>query len=366
MNILLLTDSFPPMVDGVSRCVAGLAHALHAAGHTVAVLCPRVPGAAYAYPFTVHTFASFKFGYAEYRAGFPFIRGLRADILHAHSPFVSMWAARRLRRAHNIPVVFTQHTKWGLDIARAVRATPLRRLAEQIIYNNTNAADAVWAVSRGAGEYLRQNGFRGDFTVMPNATDMPPKPHRNENDKPPRLLFVGRMMRYKNIFLILDALAILRVKGFTFNMDFIGAGADLTPFKAQAAEMGLSSAITCPGQINDRDIIQDYFANADVFVFPSVYDNAPLVIREAAACKCPSLVVRGSSASEILEDGVTGFFADESAESVARGIEAALLDRAALETVARNAFDRVYAPWDAVIGRSLSRYEAVVRKAKVL
>ena len=378
MNIAILTDSFPPMIDGVSRCALGYASALHEGNYgNCIVIAPEMPKVEYEYPFPIYTYKSLRLPYAEYRAGHPFtprliarLKALNIDILHVHSPFLSMTVARQLRRFLNIPIVFTQHTKWGFDIACAVSNKALRKMVEVYAYNNIDAADEVWAVSRGAGEYLRSQGYKGEFKVMPNGTDFPScEPDssltleiNSRFDLPgdvPVFLFVGRMMWYKNIRLIIEALGILRRRSIDFRMLFVGEGDDLADIITLTEDEGLSDAVFFAGKISNRELLRAYFSRCDLFVFPSVYDNAPLVIKEAAACSCPSVVVRGSSASEILEDGVSGFFADESAQSIADAVLDALSDRERLERVSEAAFEQVYVTWDKVIQESAARYEVV-------
>ena len=381
MNVAIITDSFPPMVDGVSKCALGYAKSLHEGDYgDCIVIAPQVPKAKYNYPFPVYRFASIGLPYAEYRAGHPFIptlasklKKMNIDILHVHSPFTAMTIARELRYFLKIPIVFTQHTKWDFDIKRAVPGKLLQNNILRFAYNNIRAANEVWTVSRGTGEYLNEHGYDGEYIVMPNGTDFSQgnvnpeclaeiETRFNLPNDVPTMLFVGRMMMYKNIGLIIEALDILRRQQFEFRMIFVGDGEDLPKAQKLAADKGLDDVIHFAGRVNDREMLKAYYTCSDLFLFPSVYDNAPLVVREAAACSCPSVVVRGSSTSEILEDDVTGFFADETAESVAEAIEKAFSNRENLEKIASTAAEEVFLPWNKVIQRSVDRYE-IVKKA---
>jgi len=312
----------------------------------------------------------------EYRAGYPFLPALSKkfkkydiDIIHAHSPFTAMTMSRQLRRVHKIPIIYTQHTKWEYDIARAVAIPAIRRSLEKYLYKNINAADDVWAVSHKTGEYIVNNGFRGNYTVMQNGTDFI-QTDADENflrDINERyklspdtvlLLFVGRMMWYKNQMLIFNALEILQSRGFDFKMVFIGDGRDLLSMEKTAREKNLGGRVFFTGRIDDRELLRAYYTRADMFVFPSTYDNAPLVIREAAACGCPSLVIRNSSASEILEerkDIRTAFFSDENPQSLAASISDAFADREIYEFVRKNAADKVYRIWSKVVESSVEK-----------
>jgi len=369
------------MMDGVGRSALGYAKALHEGGYgKCIVIAPRIPHLKYDYPFPVYGFKSIKVLYDEYRAGHPFtpylIRKLRAmdtDILHAHSPFISMTLARELRRYLKVPIVFTQHTKWDQDIAAALSSKLLRRKIERYAYKNMSRADDLWAVSRGAGEHLISRGYEGSYIVMPNGTDFLPGTADPEMlaqinrrfslpEGVPVLLFVGRMMWYKNIKLILDALDILRKSQFPFRMIFVGGGENLESIKKTTAEMGLGGFVHFTGRVNDRNILMAYFMRSDLFVFLSSYDNAPLVVREAAACACPSLVLQGSSTSEIIDDGVNGFYVQENAQYAAAAIETIFSDPVRLAEVSKAASEQVYLTWGKAVERAVERYE-IVKKA---
>jgi len=378
MNVAIITDSFPPMIDGVSRCALGYAKALQEGGYgNSIVITPRMPNIKYDYPFPVYGFSSVSIPYADYRAGHPFIpalvntlKSMNVDLLHSHSPFTSMILARQLRRFLKIPIVFTQHTKWDFDIAQAISSKVLQRELEHYVYKSISKADEVWAVSRGAGEYLNSRGYKGDFVVMPNGTDFR-KTSVDEAlvgqlskrydlpDGVPVLIFVGRMMWYKNIGLIYDTLEILIKRGFDFRMFFVGDGEDFTDIRKDATSRGIDKYVIFAGRVSDRDELTTYYTRSDLLVFLSTYDNAPLVVQEAAACQCPALVTRGSSTSEILEDGVNGFFVDEDAKEAADAIQKIFTDRKRLEEVSEAASNQVYLPWDKAIRQAVERYEYV-------
>jgi glycosyltransferase involved in cell wall biosynthesis len=382
INVALITDSFPPMADGVARCAVNYARSLTEGDYgNCVVITQRTPGELYYdYPFPVLGFPSMSLPRFDYRAGYPIVpilinhlKKMDIHLIHAHSPFTSMVIARQIRRRLRIPIVFTQHTKWEYDIKRAVRGGMLRRVVETLVYDNIEAADDVWAVSRGTAQHMCNRGFSGDYIVMENGTDFPQGDADEAmlreicqtyglSEERPVLLFVGRMYWYKNIRLILEALALLHGQGFAFDMVMVGDGADLPDIRSLAAAKGLESRVHFTGKISDREKLRALFTRAELFVFPSVYDNAPLVIREAAACRCPALVIRGSSSAEILEDGKTGFFAEESPEGVANIIADALNDPERLSRVADGAAEHVYLPWSKVVARAAERYHEVVRK----
>ena len=181
-GICLLNDSFPPMIDGVANAVVNYARRLTERGDPVTVATPAVPGADDStFPFPVLRYPSFdtrkKFGYVS---GRPFSPELAArlqkegvGILHTHCPIVSTFLARELRDVVDAPIVLTYHTKFDIDIAKAVRGKLLQESAIHALVQNISACDEVWTVSRGAGENLRSLGYQGEYLVMPNGVDLP-------------------------------------------------------------------------------------------------------------------------------------------------------------------------------------------------
>ena len=187
---------------------------------------------------------------------------------------------------------------------------------------NINACDEVWTVSHGAGENLRSLGYEGDYIVMPNGVDIPRGRVSDEEilaatsgydlpDGVPVYLFVGRIMWYKGLRLIVDALAGLREANKDFRMVFVGNGADMDELKAHAAKCGVLDKCIFPGASYDRQTLRAWYSRADLFLFPSTYDTNGLVVREAAACGLASVLIRGSCAAEGVLDGVNGFLVDE-------------------------------------------------------
>ena len=93
-------------------------------------------------------------------------------------------------------------------------------------------------------------------------------------------LFVGQHIWEKNLGFLLDSL--VRLSDIPFRMYFVGSGYASHELKQKVVELGLASKVSFVGSIVEREILKRYYVAADLFLFPSLYDNAPLVIREAA------------------------------------------------------------------------------------
>ena len=386
MKICLLNDSFPPAMDGVVNVVLNYAdHLGKDHGAQVVVGTPEYPDADYGqYPYRVIPYQSFDTTAltSGYRAGLPFsgkameeLNTFGPDIIHSHCPVASTILARLLREQNEAPVVFTYHTKFDIDIHRAVKLPVAAEETIRAMVANIEACDEVWAVSRGAGENLRSLGYTGDWRVMHNGVDFA----RGRVDEAtvakvtagydlpagvPVLLFVGRMMTYKGLPLILDALKLLLDAGQDFRMVFIGKGADKALMEEKARTLGLEKKCIFVGPVYDRDELRAWNTRADLFLFPSTFDTNGLVVREAAACGLGCVLIKGSCAAEGITDGRNGFLIDESPAAMTALLREVCKDLPLLHQVGQHAMDEIYLSWQSAINTAYDRYGAILELKK--
>ena len=380
LKVCLINDSFPPAIDGVANAVTNYADIITRQHGEATVVTPYYPDADdSAFPFPVVRYPSVDMTkLVGYRAGMPFssqvFQQLETggfDIIHSHCPITSTVLARALRERIRVPVVFTYHTKFDIDIANAVRGKLLREGAARILAENISACDEVWVVSRGAGENLRKLGYKGDYIVMPNGVDFP----RGRVDDAlveqvtagydlpqgaPVFLFVGRMMWYKGIRIILDALKKLADDGTDFRMVFVGAGNDKDEIEVYTQSLGLDGRVLFSPAIRDRNRIRAWYCRADLFLFPSTFDTNGLVVREAAACGLGSVLVAGSCAAEDVTDGESGFLIEENADSMVAKLRQILKTPEVMGRVGEGAQREIYVSWEEAVSRAYERYFTVI------
>lgn len=309
-TICLLNDSFPPIIDGVANAVVNYAENIEKHhGHAV-VVTPAVPGADDSgFPFPVVRYPSIDTRrLVGYVAGYPFspetalrVREEKVELLHTHCPIASAILARSLREVVDVP-------------------------------RGRVSAAAVAAATAGY--------------------DLP--------DGVPLFLFVGRLMWYKGLHIILDALRALREQGQAFRMVFIGAGGDEKEVRAEVETLRLSDRCFFTGSIADRETLRAWYSRADLFLFPSTFDTNGLVVREAAASGCPSVLIAGSCAAEGVTDGRNGFLIEENAVSLCAKLTALCVDREAMRRVGENAMRELYLSWEDAVARANERYAVVL------
>lgn len=383
MKIGLFNDSFPPSIDGVANTVVNYADILTNIGECPVVITPKYPGVKDNYPYKVYRYRSVNVKKSiPYRFGVPFhpkdvaeITKEDFDIFHVHCPFASMVLANECAKTSKkkTPIVFTYHTKFDLDIDNYVTVKPINNLAQNFLLDSINLADEVWAVSNGAIDSLRSIGYTGKVAVMPNGTDFKKgkstnaeikeinKKHSLDNDELV-FLYCGRMMWYKNIKIIIDGLKKLKNENIDFKMIFIGDGPDKPEIEKYVKEEKMDSFIIFTGAIHDRNEIRKYYSRASLFLFPSTYDTSGLVVKEAAACDCPSVLVKNSCAAEGVTDGVDGILIEENSEDFARKIHEVLSENGILNRLGINAGKNIYYSWEDSVRDALSEYKKIIEK----
>ncbi len=371
----LLNDSFPPLIDGVANAVVNYATTIHKKYGEVLVVVPRYPDVKDDYPFPVLRYTSFntvkQFGY---RAGYPFSKeaisaatAFAPTVIHSHCPIASLFLGRALRASTGAPLVCTYHTKFDIEVRKAIESNILQSAAIKLLVKNMEACDEVWVVSEGAGENLRGMGYQGDYVVMENGVDFPlgrvseeeVQAARKElglSEDIPTFMFVGRMMWYKGVRISLDALKAAKERGEKFRMILIGDGGDRAEIEEYVHTLGLERECIFTGAVHDREQLRRYFCCSDLFLFPSTFDTNGIVVREAAACAVPSVLIRESCASEGIKDGVTGYLIEETADSMMEKVIYACHHLSEVRQVGKNAQEQIYVSWETSVDRAVARY----------
>ncbi len=379
-KIALFNDSFPPTIDGVANSVYNYADILtkkQLADCTV--VTPKYPNVNDEYDFDVVRYSSASVSKnLEYRIGnivpiktLTTLLNKDFDLIHVHSPFVSSVVADELVKLNpNIPVVFTYHTKFDVELDKRFKDKIFLKVAKKFVLNNIKRADEVWVVSEGSAESLRALGYKGSYRVMRNGTDFEKGISSEENIRKLKekhkiaedeivFLFVGRMMWYKNIKLILDALRLLPTD-LKYKMIFVGKGNDKKDIEKYAKHIGISKKCIFAGPVYDREDLRDYYSISDLFLFPSTYDTSGLVIMEAAATGLPSVLIKNSCASEGIVNNHNGFLCKENEKSLKDVILKAIESKETLKEIGLNAQNEVYYSWEDSITDAYKRYLTII------
>ena len=378
LNVGLFTDTFLPVVDGVGRVVQAYAENLSTLGHQVTVVAPMYDtGFQGGFPFQLVEFIGTSVpGMKQYRVGEAMldahyrkrIRMIDLDIVHAHSPFTAGSEALRLAAVRKLPLVGTFHSKYYDDFPKATKSESVARMMTRFVVNYYNRCDEVWAVGKNTADVLHSYGYEGEIQVMPNGatlrevrpSDVEEVNRRFSLEEDPVILFVGQMDWKKNILTVLQACAELKKQGQRFHLLLAGQGIDLNAIRDKVSELNIQDRTQLLGHITDTSLLDGLYRRATVFAFPSLYDAAPMVVREAAVMSTPSVMVRGSTAAEIIRDGENGFLCENEPQDLARVITGILADPEKRNRVGENARETIPVPWSKVLETVAERYERLV------
>lgn len=376
----LFNDSFPPILDGVTLTVENYCRWLHAAGKNVCVVTPWNPVMPEHDAFEIHRYFSLPiYNRHPYRYGYPLldpmiwrtIRNVPFRIVHAHCPFSSGKLAAYAARKHDIPMVATFHSKYRTDLERSLPPFMVRYQMRKLLRFYESASE-VWIPQEGVEETLREYGYKGSVRVVENGNDFSEGiddliAYRRESreiiglrEGQMGLLFVGQHILEKGVEVIVRALSLLG--DVDFRMNFIGVGYALDDLRRLTDELGLSSRVTFHGVIRDREKLRRYYAGSDLFLFPSFYDNAPLVVREAAAMLTPSVLPEGSTSAEHITDCKNGFLTRRDPESYARVITRLTHDHKLMADAGQGARATLCRPWRDVMDEVINLYDEIIER----
>lgn len=379
MKIFIFNDGFFPLIDGVVRAVDGYARYLHQQGIDVTVVVPFV-GDTSKYPYPVLAIPQFKIPGFFYPLPYG-MKGKRIKSLyrydgpivyHTHTPFLLGHLALKLAKKYRIPIVSTFHSKYYDDYLAATKSKMLARILTFFTMRFFKKTDAIWTVSKGTVETMRQYGLdHRPIKIISNGINFKPETITKTeaanflNDyqlsaKIPFILFVGQLIWQKNVQLILDTYLELEKKGFLFQAVFVGEGRDENNIKDYARKQGIKSKIIFTGKITNQLILGSFYQMANLFFFPSKYDNDPLVIKEAAAYQLPSLVLANTSIAQLIMNQRNGYIHEGDSKSFANRLIEILSDSKNLKTIGEEAKKTLVVTWSETLKDLRANYQDVL------
>lgn len=129
-----------------------------------------------------------------------------------------------------------------------------------------------------------------------------------------QLLFLSNLIESKGVFVLLEALYTLHKKNVDFYCNFIGGEGDISAliFQKKVEELGLTNKVSYLGKKYGVDK-NEYFLNADIFIFPTFYHNETfgLVNLEAMQYALPVISTFEGGIPEVVVNENTGFLVNQ-------------------------------------------------------
>jgi glycosyltransferase involved in cell wall biosynthesis len=317
MRYAIVTETYPPEVNGVALTVQGLENGLRARGHEVSLVRPR-QASEHAYiggkPHELLVRGAPLPRYPGLRLGLPATRKLtahwqqtRPDAIYVATEGPLGWSALRAARRLGIPASTGFHTRFD-EYMRDYGAAFLAQTALRWMRRFHNGADATLVPTRELQVFLQQNGFN-DVVLLPRAVDTKLfDPARRD----PALraqwgvdgnglvaIHVGRIAPEKNLDLAVRAFRELQKSRPDARFVWVGDG----PARAKLQQDN-PDFIFCG--IQRDEVLARHFASGDLFVFPSHSETFGNVTLEAMASGVPTIAFDYGAAREHLRDSVHG------------------------------------------------------------
>jgi glycosyltransferase involved in cell wall biosynthesis len=374
LRVAVVTETYPPEVNGVSMTVARVVTGLHRRGHELQLIRPRQRGAGDGTPAAPRFDEVLMRGlpvprYPQLRMGVPSKRQLvrlwslrRPDVVHIATEGPLGWSALQACRHLQLPVTSDFRTNFHA-YSRHYGVGWLRKPIMAYLRKFHNATLCTMVPTEALRHDLQACGLRGlrvvsrgvDTALFDPAQRSPAlRAAWGAGQDTLVVLCVGRLAPEKNLGLLLRAFEGLSARTAGARLVLVGDG----PLRSELAQRCPGAVFT--GQRTGEDLAVHY-ASADFFIFPSMTETFGNVVTEAMASGLPVLAFDHAAAAQLIEPGRTGLrvaFGDESA--FVRVAAEAALDPTGLRRIGAAARARALAlGWDSVV----DQFEQVLRSA---
>jgi glycosyltransferase involved in cell wall biosynthesis len=327
MRIGMMADAYKPYISGVTNYVSLNKLALESAGHEVYVFTFGDPDYQDDEPRVIRSralpLADTGF-YLSLRHKTKHKKLLQTmDVVHVHHPFLSGRLALNYCRSSNIPIVFTNHSRYDLLAQAYLPMMPdemSHSLLQAYLPDFCEAVDLVISPSNGMVKILREFDVKSHIEVIPNGVDLRqfhqakpfPRSQFGFRDQDILLVYAGRVAPEKNISFLLQCFA--GIAQLIPNVYLLIVGGGKKQFEEELqnliVQLGIASRVRSTGMSAYEDI-PSYLAMGDIFVTTSVAETFGMTTVEAMGVGLPVMGVHSAGTSDIVEEGKTGFLSTE-------------------------------------------------------
>ena len=325
LRIAVVTETYPPEINGVALTLQRLVEQMQARGHMIQLVRPRQPQhecsdsvePASGNPDAPELILCRGLpipNYPHLRMGLPQSRVLlrlwshqRPDLVHIATEGPLGWSALRTARRLRLPVstdfrtnfhAYSQH--YGLGWLHKPLTAYLRKFH--------NDADCTMVPSQGLLDTLAQQGFqrllvvqRGIDTTQfcPTLRSAALRRQWGASDDTSVVLYVGRLAPEKNLDLLIRSYRVMCEVQPATKLVVVGDGPSAKALKAQCPE------VLMLGARSGAELAACY-ASADVFLFPSLTETYGNVVPEAMASGLAVLAFDYAAAASLVQNGENG------------------------------------------------------------
>jgi len=321
LAVCIVTETFPPEVNGVTLTLGHLVRGLRARGHRVSLVRPRQPGVDRAGdpvdPEVTLVPGLALPGYAAVRMGLPAGARLRArwghrppDAVYVATEGPLGWSAVRAARRLRLPVVAGFHTNFH-RYARHYHLGWAGGLVERYLRSLHNRATGTLVATAELREHLHRRSFR-NVEILGRGVDRTLFGPARRSASLRRswgitgnelvALIVGRVAAEKNVRLAVEAYRAMQREQPACRLVIVGDGPLRRALERAHPDLFFTGMLT-------GEPLAQHYASADVFLFPSETETFGNVTLEALASGLPVVAYDYAAARQHVRPGVTGLLA---------------------------------------------------------
>ena len=323
LRIAVVTETWPPEVNGVAMTLAKLVQGLSHRNHDVQLIRPRQTKTDS--PMSDASLEEVLMRgmpiprYPELKLGLPSKKTLvktwtlrRPDVVHIATEGPLGWSALQAAKVLKLPVTSDFRTNFQ-SYSKHYGVGWLRKPIVAYLRKFHNATACTMVPTRELMRTLSQNGFanlkvvsRGVDTKLFNIAkrDTSLRSSWGATDDTKVLISVGRMAPEKNLDQVLKTYDALKSTGQAFKLVMVGDGPLKEQFQKRYPE------IIFPGMLSQSNLAA-YYASSDLFIFPSQTETFGNVTLEALASGIPVLAFDCAAARDWVQTGVNGWLVAE-------------------------------------------------------
>jgi len=252
-------------------------------------------------------------------------------------PYFSLFPCKIVALLKRKPLYATWHEVWGKKYWKDYLGA-LGVLGFSIEYIAARLPDTIIATSDHTKQLLQKElSTKRPVEVIHNGIDMSMlqsvKPVKSDID----IMYAGRIMNFKNIHLIIEAIASLKKAGTRLNCVIIGEGPHKTKLQKLATDLHVSRQIQWLGFLEKSEDVYAHMKAAKLFILPSSREGFGIVLMEANACGTPVLTANfaGNAAKDLIEERDNGYVFMPNITSLSASIKQALANVKELERSSR-------------------------------
>lgn len=322
MKILMMTNTYAPMVGGIEESIRSFTFEFERLGHEVVIVAPECAGAPLDEVGVIRLHAIQNFNHSDFSIALPMssllpelMKTFMPDIIHCHHPFWMGDIALRLSSQFRIPLIFTYHTMFEQHMHYLpVQNEGVKRFIIELFTGYSNLSTQVIVPSESVRAILLERGVTAPMEVVPTGVDLQKFSKGNREIIRKRLGIplnsivighVGRLALEKNLEFLSRSVAAYLKKEPEMHFLVAGGGPLEALVKKIFDEQGIGKRLHLAGVLKGQDLVNCYHA-MNIFTFASLSETQGIVLVEAMAAALPVVAIDAPGVREVVKDGYNG------------------------------------------------------------